>query len=65
MIAAPGQYLDRLGRVARVERKALLREGHWFGVAGDGDPACWDANGICEGSNPSSIDLIKKVEPAA
>lgn len=61
LIDRPGAYLDRAGRTAVVDGPAQHNAHRWFGIAGDGAPACWEATGIMECSLPSSIDLVSKV----
>lgn len=34
-----------------------------MGVAGDGDPCCWESDGVTEGSLPSGVDLIEFIVP--
>lgn len=58
-ILAPGLFIDRSGRLALVESRAGHNPARWFGTAGDGDPACWESDGIMEGSLPSDIDLVE------
>ena len=60
MIDSPGFYIDREGRIARVEGRAPHNSARWLGIAGDGGIACWEASGVMECSLPTGIDLVRK-----
>lgn len=57
-IDGPGNYVDRLGRSVIVKGRAKHNTTRWIGIAGDGDEACWENNGIMESSMPSQIDIV-------
>lgn len=59
-IDGPGQFLDRVGRVATVTNRASHNNARWDGIAGDKEEACWESSGVLERSLPSDVDLVAR-----